>query len=97
VDYFFEFPGAFPLLPRVLADTTPDVPLGLPLALTVVVPTLLVPLPPEVTVVLVLLPLVPFEPGLALAPPCPGLSLERVCDAPDDPPDAVDISEPDDL
>ena len=59
-------------------------PPALPLALTVVAPPLLVPFEPEV-------------PALALAPPCPGLSLDRVCEAPDDPPYAVDISEPDDL
>jgi len=87
VDYFFEFPGAFTLLPCELADTTPDVPALLPLVLTVVVPALL---EPEVTVVLVLA-LLPFAPLL------PGLLLDGTGEPPDDAPDAVDISEPDDL
>jgi hypothetical protein len=90
VNYFFEFPGAFTLLPCELADTTPDVPALLPLVLTVVVPTLFALLEPDVTVVLVLA-LLPFAPLL------PGLLLDGTCEPPDDPPDAVDISEPDDL
>ena len=90
MDYFFEFPGAFTLLPCELADTTPDVPAPLPLVLTVVAPALLALPEPEVTVVLVPA-LLPFAPLL------PSLLLDGACEAPDDPPDAVDISEPDDL
>jgi hypothetical protein len=96
--YFFGFPDAFTLLPRELADTTPDWPALLPLAPTVVAPMPLVLFEPEVIVVLVLalLPFVPAPPDLTLAPLLPGLSLEGTC-GPSDPPDAVDISESDDL
>jgi hypothetical protein len=83
-------------LPRELADTTPDLPALL--APTVVAPMPLVLFEPEVTVVVVLalLPFVPAAPTLTLAPLLPGLSPDGTCGPPDDP-DAVDISEPDDL